>query len=132
MIVVDTSAMLALVDARERHHQAVAAALREAGPPFVVPAATLAEVAYLVERRLGSRAMDAVLADLATSAFLLDCGDTDLTRVRELATRYADLPLGTVDAAVIACAERLSAPVLTLDRRDFGVVGRDIALSVRP
>lgn len=108
------------------------AALREAGPPFVVPAATLAEIAYLVERRLSRRAMDAVLADLESGAFLLDCGDSDLPRVRELATRYEDLPLGTVDAAVIACAGRLSAPVMTLDRRDFDVVARDVPLAIRP
>ncbi|WP_255622594.1 hypothetical protein [Pseudonocardia sp. DSM 110487] len=37
--------------------------------------------------------------------------------------KYADLPLGTVDASVIALAERLNLPaVATLDHRHFGVV----------
>jgi uncharacterized protein len=36
---------------------------------------------------------------------------------------YADLPLGTVDASVIAVAERLRlTEVATLDRRRFTVV----------
>jgi predicted nucleic acid-binding protein len=39
--------------------------------------------------------------------------------------RYADLPLGFADAAVIACAERAKAEVLTFDRRDFEVVRRE-------
>jgi uncharacterized protein len=36
---------------------------------------------------------------------------------------YGDLPLGSVDASVVAAAERLRATtVATLDRRHFGVV----------
>jgi len=41
----------------------------------------------------------------------------------ELVARYHDLPLGTVDASVIAAAERLGVTeVATLDRRHFTVV----------
>jgi uncharacterized protein len=40
-----------------------------------------------------------------------------------LVEQYADLPLGAVDASVIALAERLGIPeVATLDRRHFSVV----------
>jgi uncharacterized protein len=38
--------------------------------------------------------------------------------VRELCTRYADLPLGLVDASVVVAALRESA-VATLDHRHF-------------
>jgi predicted nucleic acid-binding protein len=38
-------------------------------------------------------------------------------------SRYRDLPLGTVDASVIAAAERLGiSEVATVDRRHFSVV----------
>jgi len=41
----------------------------------------------------------------------------------ELVARYADLPLGTTDASVVALAERLGVDELaTLDRRHFSVV----------
>jgi predicted nucleic acid-binding protein len=41
----------------------------------------------------------------------------------ELVETYADLRLGTVDASVIATAERLgSGTIATLDRRHFTVV----------
>lgn len=41
----------------------------------------------------------------------------------ELIETYADLRLGTVDASVIATAERLgAATIATLDRRHFSVV----------
>jgi predicted nucleic acid-binding protein len=46
-----------------------------------------------------------------------------LARVAELVWRYRDLPVGTVDASVVATAERLGATTLaTLDRRHFTVV----------
>jgi predicted nucleic acid-binding protein len=48
---------------------------------------------------------------------------TDLERIAELITTYADFPLGSVDASVVAVAERLNVPeVATLDRRHFTVV----------
>lgn len=41
----------------------------------------------------------------------------------ELVEQYADLPLGTTDASVIALAERLDInEIATLDRRHFTVV----------
>jgi uncharacterized protein len=41
----------------------------------------------------------------------------------ELVETYADFPLGTTDAAVVAVAERLQIiDVATLDRRHFSVV----------
>jgi predicted nucleic acid-binding protein len=47
----------------------------------------------------------------------------DLNRVAELIATYADLPLGAVDASVIAVAERLGVEeIATLDRRHFTVV----------
>jgi predicted nucleic acid-binding protein len=47
----------------------------------------------------------------------------DWLRIAELVWRYRDLPLGTVDASVVAAAERLRIrEVATLDRRHFTVV----------
>jgi hypothetical protein len=40
----------------------------------------------------------------------LDCREGALPRVRFLATRYQDLPLGYADAAVIACAPARTIP----------------------
>jgi uncharacterized protein len=47
----------------------------------------------------------------------------DPQRMADLVEQYADMPLGTVDAAVIAIAERLDIHrIATLDRRHFSVV----------
>lgn len=76
--------------------------------------------------------MDAFLAAIESGSLTLDCGDDALARVRELVARYADLPLGYADSAVIACAEANGGLVLTLDRRDFGVVAREGTIRIVP
>jgi predicted nucleic acid-binding protein len=125
VIVLDTSAIFALLNRRDPDHGAVSSVVHEDRGPYVVPAGILAEVTYLVEKRLGDHALDALLTDLDTGGFAFDCGESDWARVRELVVRYADLPLGAADASVIACAERTGGPVVTLDRRDFGIVAQE-------
>ncbi len=98
----------------------------------LVPAAILSEVAYFVERDLNTEIAAAFLIDLDEGLFTLECGEEDLSRIAELAVRYDDLPLGVADAAVIACAERRGGRVLTLDRRHFDIVGREIGLELLP
>ena len=107
-------------------------ALRLEEPPFVVPAATLGEVSYFLETRDPYVGTPPLINDLRHDRFRLDCGEGDLGRIDHLVRRYADLPLGFVDAAVIACAERRGGRVLTLDRRHFGVVGREGTLTLLP
>lgn len=132
MITLDTSGLFALLNGADPDHAAVADVLGSDPGPYLVPAAILAEVAYLVEHRLGTHVLDAFLDDLTARAFALECGEQDLPRVRELVRRYADLPLGFADAAVIACAERSGGLVLTLDVRDFGVVAREGTIRLLP
>jgi predicted nucleic acid-binding protein len=131
VITLDTSGSFALLDAKDPDHAAVAAALAADPGPYLVPAGILAEIAYLTEARLGTQVLDLWLADLESGAFLVDCGERDIRRIRELVERYADLPLGFADASVIACAERSGGRVLTLDR-DFTIVSRDVAISIFP
>lgn len=132
MITLDTSALYALLNRRDRAHAAAVEALEDDSGPYLVPAATLGEIAFLVEERLGIRVLDLLIADLESGAYTLDCGEADLGRARQLVQRYEDLSLGYVDAAVIACAERSGGRVLTFDLRDFGVVAAEGTITILP
>ncbi len=81
-------------------------------------------MAYLIESRLGSDAEVRFLGDLAAGNLLAEpVAAADWLRIAELVAIYRDLPLGTVDASVIAAAERRKlTQVATLDRRHFSVV----------
>lgn len=82
------------------------------------------EVAYLVATRLGPEAEAHFVADFAKGVLMAEqVAVDDWPRIVELVAHYRDLPLGTVDASVVAAAERLRADsIATLDRRHFTVV----------
>jgi uncharacterized protein len=90
----------------------------------VVPILIITEVAYLLGTRLGVEPEVRFLGDLASGAFAIEPVPAgDWLRIAELVATYRDLMLGTVDASLIAAAERLGVTeVATVDRRHFGVV----------
>ena len=92
--------------------------------PLIVPQLVVTEVAYLLETRLGAQAEVRFLGDLAAGNLIPEPVQAgDWMRMAELVAEYRDLPLGTVDASVVATAERLRVSQLaTLDRRHFTVV----------
>jgi predicted nucleic acid-binding protein len=131
VLILDSSAVLALISPRDRAHKRVATVVRRDPGPFVLSSSCLGEITYLIATRLDRRRLEIFSDDVADGAFVLDCGEADLRRTAELVRRYGDLPLSYADAAVIACAERRRAPVLTLDR-DFEVVAREGSISLAP
>ena len=92
--------------------------------PLLVPVLVVTEVTYLLGSRLGAAAEVRFLGDLAAGNLIPEpVVPADWLRIAELVARYSDLPLGTVDASVVAAAERLGASeIATLDRRHFTVV----------
>jgi predicted nucleic acid-binding protein len=124
VIVVDTGPIVALLNDRDDHHERCRDFLANHPGPLLVPSTVFTEVCMLAERRRGTRAELAFLADVRAGLFtLLESTSADLDRIAGLVANYADLTLGTVDASVIALAERLNLPaVATLDHRHFSIV----------
>jgi predicted nucleic acid-binding protein len=124
VIVADTGAVMALIDADDKHHRALSNLFRQDPTAWILPWAVLPEVDYLLATQVGSRAQDAFLADLAGGDWTVEWGqEADLVRAHEIDAHYRSLRVGLVDAAVIAVAERLRAPAIaTLDLRHFSAV----------
>ena len=124
MIVADTGAMVALLDASEDHHPALRELYEDNPDGWVLPWAILPEVDYLVAAHLGAKAQEAFAGDLADGVFLVEWGrDDDLAAARRIQTRYRSLRIGLVDAVVIAIAERVKASAIaTLDLRHFAAI----------
>lgn len=124
MILVDTGPLVAVANIRDAAHTACVRLLEDAPGPLLVPAPVLTEVCYMLESRCGSQLEADFLSDVADGVIeLVDLTRIDLRRMAELVRTYADLPLGAVDAAVVATAERLGiSDLATLDRRHFSIV----------
>jgi uncharacterized protein len=123
-LLVDAGPLYAYVDTDDAHHSPCLELLRAHPGPLVAPTLCITEATYLLRTRLGTEPEIRFLGDLARGSITLEpVHPADLLRIAELVSAYRDLPLETVDASVIAAAERLDVTQLaTLDRRDFSVV----------
>ena len=124
MIIADTGAVLALIDADDQHHEAVRRWYDAEPEGWVLPWAVLPEIDYLLMTRVGARAELAFVEDVAEERYVIEWGrPADLARAAELCRKYRSLRLGLVDAVVMAIAERTRAhAIATLDLRHFGAV----------
>ena len=121
MIVLDTSGLLAAIDASHRHHAAAAAALRASEAPLLLSPFVLAELDYLLATRVSTKAAAALLDQVADGAYRLEPMTAgDIARASEIIGRYRDLELGVADASLVVLAERYrTSDILTLDQRHF-------------
>ena len=85
---------------------------------------TIAEVTHLMATRLHPDVELRFLAELTLGNLSVEpVHPSDWLRIAQLVEQYRDLPLGTVDASIVAAAERLGVvTIATLDRRHFSVV----------
>jgi predicted nucleic acid-binding protein len=121
-LIIDAGPLVALLDPSDPEHEHCTALLTTTRERRLVPVCVLAEVEYLV--RPWSGAFRRLLGDVVTGGFhVLDLPVSWLPRVSDLLERYRDLPLGLVDATVLAATEMLGeSRLVTLDRRHFSVV----------
>jgi predicted nucleic acid-binding protein len=120
----DTSFLFALADRSDRHHAEVMGIAQTLAEPLILPVPVLPELCYLLHSRLGHPAMRQFLSELASGDVELETiSREDLARINDLLIEYADARLDFADAALVSIAERRGVTrVLTLDRRDFGLI----------
>jgi len=133
-VIVDTGPLVALIDARDGHHQWTVAQWGEIEPPLLTCESVVSEACFLLDQtRAGS---GAVLEMLLRKAIKLDFHlDEHLKEVRALQRKYADVPMSVADASLVRMAEQLSrSAILTLDG-DFQVYrkhGRSVIPLIAP
>lgn len=123
-MIVDTGFLYAVLDRDDRHHAAAVDLIATTDAVLRVPMLVIAEVTHLAGTRLGTEAEVRFLGDVASGELIPEpVHPADWERIAELVARYRDLPLGTVDASLVALAERLGeTDVASFDRRDLTVV----------
>ena len=121
MIILDTSGLLAAIDASQRGHDAARRALESASPPWLLSPFVLAELDYLLATRVGQAAERALLAEVARGVYRLEGFEPDeIAAADRLIGRYADLAIGLADASLVMLANRYGIrDLLTLDERHF-------------
>ena len=124
MLIVDSNVWFDAADTDSANHGACARLLQDRRHDLATPAVVIGEAARLIRYKLGASA-EAHYIHLVTSGAvdILDLTSDDWTRVAELVDTYLDRPLGVIDAAIVALAERHYVNELaSMNGRDFYVV----------
>lgn len=120
-LLLDTGALISLLDRRQGAHEACRQVLRQWRRPIVSTEAVLAEAAHLMSRFPGGRTR-CIDYFLRGAASLIPMHSILLRRCRDLMEQYADVPMDYADATLVALAEVLGTDcILTTDRRDFSI-----------
>jgi predicted nucleic acid-binding protein len=90
MILLDTSGLLAALDASQRQHESAAASLAAARPPLLLSPFALAELDDLIASRVGATARASLLAEVERNAYALEpMAAADVARAHKIIQRYA-------------------------------------------
>jgi uncharacterized protein len=121
VILMDAGPLVALLDADDQYHKKSVAALKVVREPLVTVWPPVTEAMYLLADL--PRAQEALWEMLARGVLqLLPLDLSDVPRMRELMSKYADRPMDLADAALVRVAEREGIrKIFTVDREDFGV-----------
>ncbi len=119
-LVLDTSALVSLIDASDRNHPRVRRALEQAISErelLLIPVLVLGETEHVLERDGLERFVPQIVQGALDGQYRLECPTSgDLQRALAILTRQS---VGLTDASVAALAERSGRRIATLDRRDF-------------
>lgn len=124
MILLDTSGLLAALDASQQRHTEAAASLLAATPPLLLSPFVLAELDYLLASRVGAAARTSLLREVERGAYRLEAfAAADIADARSVIERHASLGISLADASIaVLAARRGIQDVLTLDERPFRVL----------
>lgn len=124
MIILDTGGLYAFFDADDAHHDTARAAVDSDPGPFILSPFVLAELDYLVNRRLGRQAGVELLDDVDAGVYTLVSFSTDdYSQAVDTVKHYRDLDIGLTDASVVVIAARFrTVDILSVDEHHFRVM----------
>jgi predicted nucleic acid-binding protein len=116
---IDTGAILALLDKSDRWHDRCVRAFKNLPLPLGTSAAVLAELFHLLDSRTSE--LNVAWRFLNSGAVtVLGIDDSDLPALEELMKKYHDRPMDFADATLVHLARRESlVTVFTIDHADF-------------
>ncbi len=116
---IDTGAILALLDKRDRWHSVCVEAFPQLRLPLLTSEAVLTELFHLVGD--SRREMEVAWKFVRSGAVnLANIENSELPQVQALMLRYCDRPMDFADATLVYLAKREAlTTIFTVDRGDF-------------
>jgi len=118
-ILMDTGPLVAYLYVRDAYHDWAVEQFTALDAPFITCEPVLTEACFLVERngQPAARVLDRVVQGAMRIGLRLD---EEMTAVRALMERYANVPMSLAEACLVRLAEITGLPICTLDS-DFAI-----------
>jgi predicted nucleic acid-binding protein len=121
VILLDAGPLVALVNRSDAWHEQCLTVSRTIREPLLTVWPAVTEAVFLVRRSIVAQTEILRIIEGGEVRFA-ELDRSDLPRMRELITKYRDLPMDLADAALVRVAERERIrAIFTLDRHDFEI-----------
>lgn len=124
---IDTGAILALLDRTERWHRICVDAFEQLRLPLATSEAVLTELFHLVGD--SPQEMESAWRLVRSGAIVLAAiEDSELSQIQALMSRYSDRPMDFADATLVYLAKREAlSTIFTVDHADFNTYRMKVA-----
>ena len=119
--IVDSGALVALLDPREEHHRWARETFSRQPGPWLTCEAVVSEALFLLHEPY-ARALKKLLRQ-GHLRLRLNLAD-ELVQVLDLSDKYADVPMSLADACLVRMSETLPDPVVLTTDADFKIYRR--------
>jgi len=119
--IIDTSAIISLVDRSSKHHHSLADIINKEDYRLIIPSPVIPEACFMLNKKFGTSVEIKFIEEIISVNFHIEVIKfLDLARIVEILKKYNNLDIGYVDGAIVAIAERLKVNrIFTLDRKHF-------------
>lgn len=130
-VLLDTGPLVAILNAKDNHHQRCTRTLSQIQPPLLTSWPVLTEAAWLL-RNNGNAVRGLFQASSRGLLKLIDVSQEELGQIDKLYKRYREVSPQLADLTLVYYAQREELEtVFTLDRRDFSIYRRKGKLPFR-
>lgn len=133
MIILDTSAVVALLNRGDRNHARAREWALGLEQGLATTPLAVAEMDHLIGRHAGAAGVEALWREIDAGAYGVHWWPAAMVDAVEVARRWQRIDLGLTDASLVALAGRLgTAEIATFDQRHFRAVTPEPVGSSKP
>jgi len=119
-ILIDSGPLIALFDASDKHHVNAINFIKNNKSILITTIASITETLHLLDFNRNAQ-IDFLEWENTGAVEIQNIQNSDFSRIRELTTKYRDLPMDFADACLVFLAEKLNINMIATIDRDFTI-----------
>lgn len=119
-VLIDSGPLIALFDGNDKYHLATVAFIKSNDSELVTTLASVTETLHLLDFNRNAQ-IDFLGWVNAGAVTLEPITSNDLQRIKELTSKYSDLPMDFADACLVFLGEKMNISLIATIDRDFDI-----------